>query len=290
MFREKIEKNSLVLYFVISYVIMIVCVVLQLVFNILSFSHVSFTVQGFILWVFMVFSPTISATIITGIVSGWTGIKTLYKGFSIWKVGFIWYFAAFLFLIGPLAAGFFYAIFGGESPGIDPNLTIQIFISSMIFGLFSGPLSEETGWRGFALPRLEAKYGALVSSLILGIIWTFWHLPLYFVPGSSQVGIPFPIYMILVVSIAIIMTWAYNNTKGSLIITILIHFCFNFSSVLVTSMLGLIPMTVFFIVGGAMIVAYLIVIIMHGGPEKLSRKPDEEMPFKKIIMKNFEEK
>lgn len=264
---------------------MIITVTIQLIFSIPSFGVLSFNVPGFILWILMIFSPTISAITVTGIINGRTGIKTLLKGFSIWKVGLIWYFAASLFLIAPLIAGIFYFIFGGEAPGIDPSLTFQVIISYVVFGFFSGPLSEEAGWRGFALPRLESKYNALVASLILGIIWTFWHLPLYFLPDSSQIGIPFPIYAVLVVSITIIMTWAYNNTNGSLIITVLIHFCFNFGSVLVVSILGLIPMMVFFIVGAVLIVIYLIFVIIHGGSKKLSRKPDEEMPFNKIITK-----
>lgn len=251
----------------------------QIIFSVPSFTLMSLNFLGFILWFFQAFNPTISAIIITGISSGWNGIKNLFKGFSRWKVGLKWYFAALLFIIAPLVAGTLYVLFGGVAPGIDPNLTVQLFVFLLIFGLFSGPLSEETGWRGFALPKLESKYTALISSLILGILWTFWHLPLYFIPGSAQSGIPFPIYMILVVSITIIMTWAYNNTNGSLIVTVLIHFCFNFGSVLVVSMLGLMPMMVFFIVGGVLIIIYLTLVIWQGGSEKLSRKPDDAMPF-----------
>ena len=285
MYREFIKKNALIFYFLLCYIIMTIAVIIQIIFNVPTFTHVSFNIVGFILWFLQAFSPTISAIIITGIISGKNEIKNLFKGFSRWKVGLIWYFAALLFIIAPLGAGILYVIFGGEAPGIDPNLTVQIFVFLVIFGMFSGPLSEETGWRGFALPRLESKYSALVSSLILGILWTFWHLPLYFIPGSSQSGIPFPIYMILVVSITIIMTWAYNNTNGSLIITVLIHFCFNFGSTLVVSTLGLMPMMIFFIVGGVLIIVYLAVVIAHGGSEKLSRRPDEAMPFIKLTNK-----
>ena len=161
----------------------------------------------------------------------------------------------------------------------------------VIFGLFSGPISEEGGWRGFMLPRLESKYNAFLSSLILGVIWYAWHIPLYFIEETSQwqtlqfglvsAIISESIYFVLVMSISQILTWLYNNTQGSLIITILAHFCFNFGSALVkNSILGLLSNTVHSIVGGILGVSYLVFIFSVFGYKRLSRKPIEELPFK----------
>lgn len=74
---------------------------------------------------------------------------------------------------------------------------------------------EEAGWRGFALPRLEGKYNALLSSLILGVIWTFWRLPLFYLTGATQMSIPMPIYLGLVVTVSVYLTWLYNNTGAA---------------------------------------------------------------------------
>ncbi|MBY9007991.1 MAG: CPBP family intramembrane metalloprotease [Candidatus Lokiarchaeota archaeon] len=88
-------------------------------------------------------------------------------------------------------------IFGGEYPGIDPNLTLVGIIGLIVFQFLSGPLSEETGWRGYALPKLQSRFNALISSILLGTIWACWHIPLWFVEGSSQSQMPFFIFVIL---------------------------------------------------------------------------------------------
>jgi hypothetical protein len=75
------------------------------------------------------------------------------------------------------------------------------------------------------------------------------------------------------------MTWGYNNTKGSLIITIIFHFSFNFNGAFITGIFGLLPQMIFYIGGGIMIGTYVIVVVIYAGPKKLSRKLDFEMPF-----------
>ena len=102
-----------------------------------------------------------------------------------------------------------------------------------VFTLFFGPVPEELGWRGYALDGLQAKYNALVSSLILGGMWTIWHAPLFFIPGSYQSGlifgtIPFWWYMLDKTFQSILMTWIYNNTGRSTLTAILFHFTVNF--------------------------------------------------------------
>jgi hypothetical protein len=105
-----------------------------------------------------------------------------------------------------------YIALGNPPDGLTPGITIPMLLGRVVYQLFSGPISEEAGWRGFALPRLQSKYNALVSSLILGVIWTFWHLPLFFLAGSAQKGIPFPIYLVLICTLTLYITWVYNNT------------------------------------------------------------------------------
>lgn len=229
-------------------------------------------------WFLNAFSPTISALVLSWILGGWSEVKRLLSGFGRWKVGLFWYFAAAFLFLGPLAFGLIYGASGNPTPGIQPGTTLAIIAGQLFFNLFSGPLSEEAGWRGFALPRLQARYNALVSSLILGTIWCLWHIPLFFVPGSSQQGIPFPIYLLLVVTLGIYFTWLYNNTQGSLIITVLAHFSFNISGGFLSGTLGLLPPMVLYIVAGSTLMLAVIGIVFYFGKNTLSKKPAGELP------------
>ncbi|HEY8599061.1 MAG TPA: CPBP family intramembrane glutamic endopeptidase, partial [Thermomicrobiales bacterium] len=88
-------------------------------------------------------------------------------------------------------------------------------------------LTEETAWRGFALPRLQARFNALSASLILGLIWALWHLPLFFLANTGQSKMPFPGFVLDVVAVTIVMTWVYNHTRGSVLLAALFHAAFN---------------------------------------------------------------
>ena len=87
----------------------------------------------------------------------------------------------------------------------------------LLFAVFSGPLGEEPGWRGFALPRLLSRYPALTASLILGVVWAAWHLPLLLVGDLTVYG------TVNAVLAAIVFTWVYQNTGGSVLVPILMH-------------------------------------------------------------------
>jgi membrane protease YdiL (CAAX protease family) len=168
-----------------------------------------------------------------------------------------------------------YLLFGGEAPGLASTYTIPIFVLDLFISLISGPLNEEAGWRGYALPRLESRFSALISSIILGILWGFWHLPLYLV----ETRLPFYIFIFLNIVLSILITWGYNNTKGSLVIAVLFHYCFNFVGTYIAGKLGLLPTMMFYLAGGILIGVYVIIVIIYYGPKRLSRKPDEELPF-----------
>ncbi len=97
-----------------------------------------------------------------------------------------------------------------------------------IFILLYGPLPEELGWRGYALDGLQTKYNALTSSLILGVIWALWHVPLFFMKGTFQhlLGFCTPDFWTYIsgpVIISVLFTWIYNNTNRSTLSAILFH-------------------------------------------------------------------
>jgi membrane protease YdiL (CAAX protease family) len=231
-----------------------------------------FTIPKDILWFFQVFSPTLSAVIVTMCIGGWNSVKKLFSGFARLKVSIWWYLSAFSLALFPLFFALVYNLLGFSSPGLQPGMTIPVLLSNLIYTLFSGPVAEEAGWRGFALPRLQKRFGALVSSLILGTIWACWHLPFYAISGGGA-GLPFPIYFVMVLVVTVFITWIYNNTKGSLLLCVFTHFAFNFSSAFIAGYLGLLPPMIFQMGCGAMLGIYVIVIIVVFGPKRLSRKP-----------------
>jgi len=103
-----------------------------------------------------------------------------------------------------------------------------------LFILAFGPLPEEMGWRGYALPALQARWSPLVSSVVLGVIWALWHLPLFFIPGTYQANLVFLSpsfwwFMLGMIPETILMTWVFNHCRGSTLSAVLIHFAINFT-------------------------------------------------------------
>ena len=127
-------------------------------------------------------------------------------------------------------------LLGGASPPLgEAEQTLAQPAALLLYigaNLIGGPLGEELGWRGFALDRLQNKWNALVASLILGIIWATWHLPLFFIKGTPQQGMgfgtfPFWLWCLQVACLSVLTTWVYNNTHRSILSAVLLHFMFN---------------------------------------------------------------
>jgi membrane protease YdiL (CAAX protease family) len=224
-----------------------------------------------------IFSPTISALVIAAVIGGTGEVGKLLSGFTRWKVNWFWYLAAFSLTGIPLLIAIVYVLLGNSVEGPRPGLTPLFLLGALVANLLRGPLAEEAGWRGFALPRLQQKHNALVSSVILGTLWAFWHVPNYFNPNSGGL-IPFPAFVPLTIALAILFTWIYNNTRGSLLLTMLAHFFFNFSGGFIAGYLGLLPPMMLYTFAGGGIGLIVIVVILVFGPKHLSRKPDSDLP------------
>ena len=272
--RNWIRKHQLLSFFVLTYIIMF-----GVKFTAIYLQPEQPLQPWSLEWFLSAFSPTIGALIISSIIGGKNEVGRLLSGFTRWKVRPGWYLAAAYLVLGPLAFALIYIALGNPPSGNPSGMTASVILSQIVFTLFSGPLAEEAGWRGFALPRLQTRFNALVSSLILGVIWCCWHIPLYFQAESSQQGIPFPVYLMLVVTVTLYMTWLYNNTRGSLIITVLAHFSFNLSGGFIAGTLGLLPPMVLYVVAGSMLVLTVVGVVLYFGTGSLSRKPPEELPF-----------
>ena len=176
--------------------------------------------------------PALAAMIMSVSLGGWTEVKQLLRRMVQVRAGIQWYLVA---VFVPLAASLLPVLLLGGSavlPGVfslqgAKSLLIYVFVTfiNMVLG---SPIGEEPGWRGFALPRLQQRYGALLGSLILGPLWALWHLPLFFtvwgaVYQSIRVLLGLLLFVLAVISYTIVMTWLFNNTRGSIFLAILTH-------------------------------------------------------------------
>ncbi len=171
----------------------------------------------------------IAALIMTGLTLGRKDVLALLKRFLIWRVGWQWYLVALLLLpcLYGLAVGInslltqtppdFHTVFAYKIFGASASLPVLILPYFLFDALTNG---EEMGWRGYALPRLQSNYSALTASLILAVVWWLWHLPKFLAPGNTS---SFPLFLVEMLPKAILYTWLYNHTRGSLLLVTLLH-------------------------------------------------------------------
>lgn len=174
--------------------------------------------------------PSLMSIIFTNYFYGRKGLKELLKKLTIWKVNplfyvFILFYSAASFYIPSficIIAGTDYKIhIKNEIFGFHLNNPLSLLACLLVILIFGGPLGEELGWRGFVLPMLQKKYTPLLSGIIIGVIWTCWHIPmfLFHIEGYDN----FIVYLLQTICLSIIYTWIYNHVKGSLLIPILYH-------------------------------------------------------------------
>lgn len=128
-----------------------------------------------------------------------------------WKTTFLTFFLmptilGGSYLVTRFLFGIDYALEWFEAPLMIPIVYLYILF-------LGGPLGEEIGWRGFALPELMKRFSPFVASIILGLVWTFWHLPAFFIPGSAQQGISFVLYIVNTMILTMIITVIYLRMR-----------------------------------------------------------------------------
>lgn len=170
--------------------------------------------------------PTVAALIVTGLTEGKPGVLALLRSLGRWRVAVRWYLAALLInltiwmlayslILGPALLGAALAHW---------PLLFSVFLPGIAFGMLIPAIGEEPGWRGFALPQLQARYGPFSASLILGALHGLWHLPAL---GTILFG-PFtlselPPFLLTAVAATFIYTWLYNRSGGSVLLAMLTH-------------------------------------------------------------------
>jgi uncharacterized protein len=145
-------------------------------------------------------------------------------------------------------------------------LLLFMFVQQTLMGSSMG---EEVGWRGYALPRLQGRMSALSASLLLGLVWALWHLPYYTIIGHPLEGSFFGWTILGLPAIAILFTWVYNNTRGSLLLALMFH-----SSIALTGAF-LASSPAHPLLGIALSWALALLVVARYGAARLSRQPQD---------------
>ncbi len=195
-----------------------------------EYLHLTLPVPSLVFITLGTFAPSITALFLTWRYAGGTELRRLLGRAVIWRVSPVWYLIA---IAGPalimlLAMGV-HVLLGGTIPDYVPFGVrwLIVVVNFILILLIGGPLGEEFGWRGLALPSLEARFSPLWASLILGVIWAVWHLPLFFISGSAQSSLPFGLYALLTIPLTILITWVYHGSGNSLLLVMLFHAAVN---------------------------------------------------------------
>jgi membrane protease YdiL (CAAX protease family) len=162
------------------------------------------------------FGPLVAATVLTFRQGGWSGVRELYAPLLRYRVHAGWYLVA-LVVPGALLTGLLalFNLAGREGP-----IAYLPTVAGLALGLVISVV-EEIGWRGFALPRLQARWGAFGAGSFIGVVWYLWHLPMFVGQGvPSNLVLVMLLYFI---GASLFMTWINAGTKGSLLLAVLAH-------------------------------------------------------------------
>ncbi len=168
-----------------------------------------------------------------------------------------------------------HSLIGGPALAFSPVVPWFVLPLALLIGLlFSGALNEEVGWRGYAPPRFQTDWSVLFSSLVLGALWGLWHLPMFFVAGTSQSEMSFLPFMIWVIALSILFTWVYNGTGGSLLLAVFAHGATNLVAGFLFPIFpprsdGTAP----FLHYAVLFVVAAVAVVLLTDPERLSCKP-----------------
>lgn len=184
--------------------------------------------------------PLVSAVLVAAQQAGRRGVAALFRPLLRERVRFAWYLAALgLMLLLELPDLALHALAGGALNLHDlvPLLLVVAPLHFVFVFFVGGGIDEEVGWRGFALPRLQARMHPALASVVLGVLWACWHLPLWFIPGTFQSAQSFPVYLLGVTAASVLLGWIHNGT-GSLLLVVLAHSASDVGDNLRSNLLG----------------------------------------------------
>jgi membrane protease YdiL (CAAX protease family) len=232
--KNLVRKYALLVFFVLAYVFFFVTL---MVIGLFVFTV---GISPFVLsWLIAIgsWTPNLAAFVVLWINKKPGEIRKLAAGWLKWRVHPGWYIFGIMPLVIALAVAGVSIALGNPAPGASAPLTATALFWMVVFNVIQGATGEELGWRGFALPRLHARYSFLVSAIILGLLIAGWHSILHLV---NPLGVPEWQFWLAIVCYSVVVTWSFNRTEGSLLIVSLLHFSFNFGADLVMNGLGLV--------------------------------------------------
>jgi membrane protease YdiL (CAAX protease family) len=182
------------------------------------------------------FAPSLVAVALTARQEGRAGVFALLQRLFRWRVGLRWYAFAIVYMAAiKLTAALVHRVATGSWPRFG-DTALYVMLAATIFStVVGGQAGEEIGWRGHALPRLTTRMGLAGASVLLGVIWAAWHLPLFFIPRTDLTGQSFPFFLLAVTPLSAAIAWLYWRTNGSLLLTMLMHAAINNTTGIVPS-------------------------------------------------------
>ncbi len=219
-----------------------------------------------------IFGPFVSAFFLTWQAEKKSGMWQLLKrGFKLRMPFYVYLFVIFVSVLTTFCA---FSIVGGDKFNSDVVSLLGTFVLYFFLG---GSFGEEFGWRGYALPRLLQNHNPLIASLIIGILWAIWHLPLFWLVGTSQFYTPIWLFFIYVIALAIQYTWIYIRTNGNIFACLLLHTFTNITVEIfpIESVNG-VDKRIYYETLFAMIIAIILFIFFFNKPNFLSHKNPEK--------------
>lgn len=183
------------------------------------------------LWILGGFGPAFGA-IVAARADGRGQVRDLFGRLLRWRARVGWYALVALPLVVAVAA---VLLLGWPArPDASVLATIVAAVPTFVVMAVAGGGLEELGWRGYALPHLQARFGALPAAIGIGLVWAIWHLPLYAMIDTTQSDSNFGWFTLQAIALSVILTWIYNGTAGSVLLPVLFHAAVNtfYSSVL----------------------------------------------------------
>ena len=222
------------------------------------------------------FGPSLAGVVMVAHGSGMAGLCRWLTRCLHWGVGWRWIALAFLFpvvFMGLAAAA--HVVLGGSLPPSPAAGHVGLAaVNFLLIFLVGGPLGEEFGWRGYALPALQTRWGWRLASLLLGMVWAVWHLPLFYSAGTLQSHLPMGLYALSAVASSVLFAWLFNRSRGSIVPVLVLHTAVNAWSLIIPVMVlpdgsNLRP---FQIVVGILVLA-AVVLLLRGerSPNKVLR-------------------
>lgn len=260
--KKVIEKHSLIIYFILTYL-----------FSWSIFISLALKKHGIIdipipfsIYYCAAYGPMLAAIITTGLIGGGEALRDLLGRMFRWRISVLWWIAALspLLLFGIIVVVLRFVNGVWFSPSLLGQVEFlpDIGVGALVLWLLTYGIGEETGWRGFALPRLQRNRSALRATFFLWFFWAFWHAPAFFLVYEPKI---IPGFLPSLLAGAILFTWLFNSSSGSILIVAIWHGVFNFITASKASKAGLISAII-----STIVMVWAVVVIIVFKPKNLS--------------------